>query len=230
MTGELPVVNEVAAAPKAPAPMMGEALSLYRMLVRLSHAELDTAAVLKLYGWGTSHEGRGAPGWRLGGPFARRGGMLQGEPSPQGGPMKSVAQLLKIKGTRVYSIPPGASVLECLKLFADKRIGAALVMERDRLLGIFTERDYARKVALQGKSSKDVRVQDVMTADVLWVGPERTNEECMALMTEKRIRHLPVMENGKVIGIISIGDLVKDIIAEQQFVIEHLERYIMGGP
>jgi len=142
--------------------------------------------------------------------------------------MKSVAQLLKGKGAIIHSVPPSASVLECLRLFADKGIGAALVMEGDRLIGIFTERDYARKVALQGKSSKDLKVQDVMTTDVLWVGPERTNEECMALVTEKRIRHLPVMEGGKVIGIISIGDLVKDIIAEQQFVIGHLERYIMG--
>ena len=142
--------------------------------------------------------------------------------------MKSVAQLLKVKGTIIHSVTPSVSVLECLKLFADKGIGAVLVMEGDTLLGIFTERDYARKVALRGKSSKELKVQDIMTADVLWVGPERTNEECMALMTEKRVRHLPVMEGGKVIGIISIGDLVKDIIAEQQFVIGHLERYIMG--
>ena len=142
--------------------------------------------------------------------------------------MKSVAQLLKAKGTIIQSVTPSASVLECLKLFADKGIGAALVMEGDRLTGIFTERDYARKVALHGRLSKDLEVQDVMTADVLWVGPDCTNEECMALMTEKRIRHLPVMEGGKVIGIISIGDLVKDIIAEQQFVIGQLERYIMG--
>jgi len=142
--------------------------------------------------------------------------------------MKSVAQLLKAKGTIIHSVSPNASVLECLELFADKGIGAVPVMEGDRLIGIFTERDYARKVALRGKSSKDLKVQEIMTADVLWVGPERTNEECMALMTEKRVRHLPVMEGGKLIGIISIGDLVKDIIAEQQFVIGHLERYIMG--
>jgi CBS domain-containing protein len=142
--------------------------------------------------------------------------------------MKNVAQLLKVKGTVIHSVAPSASVLECLKLFADKGIGATLVMDGDRLTGIFTERDYARKVALHGRSSKDVKVQDVMTADVLWVGPECTNEECMALMTEKRVRHLPVMEGGTVIGIISIGDLVKDIIAEQQFVIGQLERYIMG--
>jgi CBS domain-containing protein len=142
--------------------------------------------------------------------------------------MKSVAQLLKAKGYVVQSVAPTAPVLECLKLFADKSIGAALVMEGGRMVGIFTERDYARKVALHGKSSKDLKVQEVMNTEVLWVGPERTNEECMALMTEKRIRHLPVMEGGKVIGIISIGDLVKDIIAEQEFVIAHLEHYIMG--
>jgi len=142
--------------------------------------------------------------------------------------MKSVAQLLKAKGNVVISIPPTASVLECLKLFADRGIGAALVMQGEKMVGIFTERDYARKVALHGKSSKDLKVQEVMATEVLWVGPERTNTECMALMTEKRIRHLPVMADGKVIGIISIGDLVKDIIAEQEFVIAHLEHYIMG--
>jgi CBS domain-containing protein len=142
--------------------------------------------------------------------------------------MKSVAQLLKAKGYAVQSIAPSATVLDCLKLFADKGIGAALVMDGEKMVGIFSERDYARKVALHGKTSKDVKVQEVMTTDVLWVGPERTNAECMALMTEKRIRHLPVMEAGKVIGVISIGDLVKDIIAEQEFVIAHLESYIMG--
>ena len=142
--------------------------------------------------------------------------------------MKSVAQLLRIKGAAIHSVPPDASVFECLVLLADRQIGSLLVMEDDRLLGIFTERDYARKVVLHGKSSKGLKVREVMSADVLWVGPESTNEECMALMTEKRIRHLPVMESGRVIGLISIGDLVKDIIAEQQFVIGQLERYIMG--
>ena len=118
--------------------------------------------------------------------------------------------------------------MECLKLFADKGIGATLVMEGEKMVGIFTERDYVRKVALYDKSSKDLKVQEVMSGEVLSVSPESTNEECMALMTEKRIRHLPVMESGKVIGIISIGDLVKDIIAEQGLVIAHLEHYIMG--
>jgi CBS domain-containing protein len=142
--------------------------------------------------------------------------------------MKSVAQLLSAKGTAIYSVRPDASVYEGLELLAEKNVGSLLVMEGDRLVGIFTERDYARKVVLHGKSSKDLKVREVMSDEVLWVGPERTNEECMALMTEKRIRHLPVMESGKVIGLISIGDLVKDIIAEQQFVIDQLEHFIMG--
>ncbi|HEU0202818.1 MAG TPA: CBS domain-containing protein, partial [Burkholderiaceae bacterium] len=97
--------------------------------------------------------------------------------------MKTVAQLLRIKGNAVYSVAPSTTVLDCLQLLADKGIGAVLVMEGDRLVGIFSERDYARKVVLQGKTSRDLKVQDVMTTDVLWIGPERTNEECMALMT-----------------------------------------------
>lgn len=144
--------------------------------------------------------------------------------------MKSVAQLLRAKGTAIHWVPPDTSVFDCLALFAQKEIGSVLVFEGERLVGIFTERDYARKVVLHGKSSKDLKVHEVMTTEVLWVGPERTNEECMALMTEKRLRHLPVMKDGKVLGIISIGDLVKDIIAEQQFVIGQLERYIVGEP
>ena len=142
--------------------------------------------------------------------------------------MKSVAQLLKAKGYAVQSIAPSATVLDCLKLFADKGIGAALVMDGEKMVGIFSERDYARKVALHGKTSKDVKVQEVMTTDVLWVGPERTNAECMALMTEKRIRHLPVMDDGRVVGMISIRDIVSDIIADQDFTIEQLEHYISG--
>jgi CBS domain-containing protein len=146
----------------------------------------------------------------------------------RGGAMKSVAQLLRAKGHVVHSVAPTALVLECLELFATKGIGAALVMEGEKMVGIFTERDYARKVALLGKSSKELKVHEVMSTDVLCVGPDRTNEECMALMTEKRIRHLPVVEGGKVIGVISIGDLVKDIIAEQEFIIAQLEHYVMG--
>lgn len=143
--------------------------------------------------------------------------------------MKSVAQVLRNKEHNVvYSISPDTSVFDCLKLLGEKGIGAALVMDGTQLLGIFSERDYARKVALQGKSSKETKVREVMTPDVLCVGPQHTNEECMALMTAKRVRHLPVIESSQVIGVISIGDLVKDIISEQQFIIEQLEHYIMG--
>ncbi len=140
--------------------------------------------------------------------------------------MKSVAQLLRLKSGNVYSIAPDASVLDCVKLLAEKAIGAALVMEGDKLVGILSERDYARKVVLQGKSSKDTLAREIMTTEVFCVTPKQTNEECMALMTAQRIRHLPVLENGRVVGVVSIGDLVKDIIAEQQFLINQLESYI----
>jgi len=142
--------------------------------------------------------------------------------------MKSVAQLLKAKGGGIYSISPGASVLDGVKMLAEKGVGAILVMEGDKLVGIFSERDYARKVVLQGKSSKDTKLREIMTDDVLWVNPQHTNDECMALMTTMRIRHLPVLDNGKVVGVISIGDLVKDIIAEQQFLIDQMQHYIHG--
>src|SRR5712672_335821 len=130
--------------------------------------------------------------------------------------MKSVAQLLKAKTGEIYSISPNASVLDAIKMLAEKGIGAILVMEGDKLVGIFSERDYARKIILQGKSSKDTKVREIMTANVLCVNPNQTNEECMALMTAKRIRHLPVLDGIKVVGVLSIGDLVKDIISEQQ--------------
>jgi CBS domain-containing protein len=143
--------------------------------------------------------------------------------------MKSVAQLLKAKnGGIIYSISPNASVLDGVKMLAEKGIGAILVMEGDKLVGIFSERDYARKIILQGKSSKDTKVREIMTSNVLCVNPDQTNEECMALMTNKRIRHLPVLDGGKVVGVLSIGDLVKDIISEQQFLIQQLEHYIHG--
>jgi CBS domain-containing protein len=119
-------------------------------------------------------------------------------------------------------------VFDALKLMADKEIGALLVMEGDAVVGIFTERDYARKVALMARSSKETLVRDVMTAPVMYVRPDQTSEECMALMTENRLRHLPVIDDGRLIGLISIGDLVKDIISEQRFIIEQLEHYIVG--
>ncbi|OGA34869.1 MAG: hypothetical protein A3G80_05060 [Betaproteobacteria bacterium RIFCSPLOWO2_12_FULL_62_13b] len=140
--------------------------------------------------------------------------------------MKTVAQMLKLKPTGVISINPDATVLDALKLLAENGVGAVLVMDGTRLVGIFSERDYARRVALKGKSASDTPVSEVMTREVVFVTPNLTNEECMALMTEKRIRHLPVMDNDRVQGVLSIGDLVKDMISEQQFIISQLERYI----
>jgi CBS domain-containing protein len=143
--------------------------------------------------------------------------------------MKGVAQILKAKPDRtVYTIRPDETVYEAVKKMADKGIGALLVTEGDRITGIVTERDYARKIVLAGRSSKETPVSVIMTRDVLCVSPQQTNEECMALMTENRVRHLPVLDRGKLIGLVSIGDLVKDIISEQQFIIEQLEHYIAG--
>ena len=143
--------------------------------------------------------------------------------------MKSVAHILKSKADAgVHSIAPTASVYDALKLMAEKNIGALLVMEGADIVGIVTERDYARKIALLGRSSPQTRVSEVMTVAVMFVDPNQTSDHCMALMTEHRLRHLPVVDGGKLIGLISIGDLVKDIISEQQFIIEQLEHYITG--
>ena len=145
--------------------------------------------------------------------------------------MKSVADILRSKADQtVHRIAPTATVYEALRLMADKNIGALLVMESEAILGILTERDYARKVALLDRSSKETQVRELMTANVMYVGPQHTNEECMALMTDHRLRHLPVMDGGKLVGLLSIGDLVKDIISEQQFIIEQLQHYIQGHP
>ncbi len=140
--------------------------------------------------------------------------------------MKTVAQMLERKPSGVISINPDATVLDALKLLAEKGVGAVLVMDGTRLVGIFSERDYARRVALKGKSASDTPVSEVMTREVIFVTPNLTNEECMALMTEKHVRHLPVIDNDRVQGVLSIGDLVKDMISEQQFIIGQLERYI----
>ena len=140
--------------------------------------------------------------------------------------MKSVAQVLKLKPARLISIGPDVPVLDALKLLAQEDIGAVLVMDGPRLVGIVSERDYARKVALKGKSAVDTPVSEIMTREVVFVTPALTNEECMALMTQKHARHLPVMDNGRVVGVLSIGDLVKDAISEQKYIIEQLERYI----
>jgi CBS domain-containing protein len=140
--------------------------------------------------------------------------------------MKSVKQLLQAKGREVHSITPEARVFDALKLMAEKDVGALVVLEGGRLAGIISERDYARKVILQGKSSHDITVRDIMTGKVITVTPDQTVEECMALMTGKRIRHLPVTEGGRLAGLLSIGDLVKEVIAEQEQTIRQLESYI----
>ena len=142
--------------------------------------------------------------------------------------MTSVAHLLHAKGHDVWSIPPDASVYEAIKLMADKGVGALLVMEGQRLVGIVSERDYARKVILQGKSSRDTPVREIMTDKVFYVRPDQTVEDCMALMTAQRIRHLPVLDDDRVIGVVSIGDLVRAVISEQEVRIQQLEQYIMG--
>ena len=143
--------------------------------------------------------------------------------------MKTAAHLLKSKAHQsVHVVAPEASVFDALKLMADKNIGALLVMEGEEVAGIITERDYARKIVLMSRSSKQTPVREVMTSAVMYVRPDQTSEECMMLMTENRLRHLPVMDGGRLLGIISIGDLVKDIIAEQRFTIEQLEHYISG--
>ena len=143
--------------------------------------------------------------------------------------MTTVAEILKTKAdAAVHSIAPTESVFDALKQMADKHIGALLVMEAGAIVGIITERDYARKIALLGRTSADTRVRDVMTRAVMYVQPTHSCQECMALMTENRLRHLPVVDEGKLLGMISIGDLVKDIISEQKFIIEQLEHYITG--
>ncbi len=140
--------------------------------------------------------------------------------------MASVKQVLQGKGHDVWSVGPETSVYDAIEVMADKEVGALVVIEGDTLVGVFTERDYARKIALEGRSSRDTKIKEIMTSRVAYVRPEQSVAECMALMTEKRIRHLPVMDGEKLLGIISIGDLVKSIIEEQQHVIEQLEQYI----
>ncbi|MFY9329355.1 MAG: CBS domain-containing protein [Georgfuchsia sp.] len=143
--------------------------------------------------------------------------------------MKSVAQILKSKSDQaVYTVAQSTSVFDAVKLMAEKNIGALLVLENEKIVGIFTERDYARRIVLRGLSSKETLVRDIMVSKVMYVRPSQTNQECMALMTDNRLRHLPVMDDGKLIGLISIGDLVKDIISEQEFIIDQLMHYISG--
>ena len=139
-----------------------------------------------------------------------------------------IKDLLKIKSKEVWTIEPGASVYDAITEMADREIGALVVTEESRVVGIITERDYARKVIIQDKSSKNTPVRDIMTEKVIYVQPDQKIDECMALMTEKRIRHLPVLNGGKLVGMISIGDVVKAVISEKEFLIDQLTSYISG--
>jgi CBS domain-containing protein len=142
--------------------------------------------------------------------------------------MHTAKDILRSKGHEVWSVKPTDTVLEALGVMAEHDIGAVLVLDGDRLVGVLSERDYARKVVLAGRSSKDSQVKDVMTPHVICVAPNRSIDECMALMTNKRLRHLPVIDHKRVIGIVSIGDLVKATIDDQQFTITQLQSYIAG--
>ena len=143
--------------------------------------------------------------------------------------MTSVVHILRSKPEQtVYTIASTAAVFDAIKLMAKKSIGALVVTEGEQVVGIITERDYARKIILMARASKETPVRDIMTSSVMYVRPDQTSQECMVLMTENRLRHLPVMDGGKLIGLISIGDLVKDVISEQKFIIEQLEHYITG--
>ena len=144
--------------------------------------------------------------------------------------MTTVAQILGTKADRtVHTIAPTASVYEAVKVMADRNVGALVVVEHGQVVGIVSERDYARKIVLMARASKDTPLSEIMSSPVMYVQPDQTSEECMALMTENRLRHLPVMDDGHLIGLISIGDLVKGIISEQRFLIQQLEHYITGA-
>ena len=143
--------------------------------------------------------------------------------------MHTIGQLLEAKGKKFWSIAPNSTVFEALQLMAKKNIGALLVIQNEKLAGIFSERDYARKVILEGKSSKETTVGDLMTREVFYIDPKDTLKESMAVMTAKSIRHMPVLENERLIGIVTLGDVVKQIIADQKFTIRELRKYISGG-
>ena len=143
--------------------------------------------------------------------------------------MKTAAQILATKHDgNIYTTVPEATVLDAVKLLAAKSIGALVVMEGDAVVGIISERDYARKVILMDRSSKDTKVRDIMTSPVISVRPDQTSEVCMAIMTDNRLRHLPVIDQQKLMGIVSIGDLVKDVISDQKFIIQQFQHYIAG--
>ena len=142
--------------------------------------------------------------------------------------MTTIRDLLKSKPADVWSVKPGATVYEALEFMAEKDIGALPVVENGGVVGIFSERDYARKVILKGRASREMRIDELMSSPVLYVRPDQTVDDCMALMTEKRVRHLPVLEDDKLIGLVTIGDIVKQVIVEQEYTIEQLANYIKG--
>lgn len=143
--------------------------------------------------------------------------------------MRTVEDLLRVKGYEVWAVTPDSTVYEALKVMADKNIGALIVVDGDRVTGIFSERDYARKVVLQGKLSIDTQVREIMTGEVISVRPDQSIQDCMALMTQGRVRHLPVLDEGRLKGLVSIGDVVRAVVSEQEFMINQLERFIGGG-
>jgi CBS domain-containing protein len=143
--------------------------------------------------------------------------------------MTTVSRILETKGSDVWTIESNDTVLAALKLMSERGVGALVVVDGGAVTGIFSERDYARKVVLKGKASKDTPVREIMSSKVCYVDPTNTVEECMAVMTDKKIRHLPVMFDGRLVGLISIGDVVKAMISEKEFIIEQLEQYISGG-
>ena len=143
--------------------------------------------------------------------------------------MATVRNILQDKGNAVWFASPETSVVDALRMMAEKNVGALLVMKENDVVGVFSERDYARKLILHGSSPGDTKIKEIMTADVISVKPEQPIDECMALMTQKHVRHLPVLENRKVVGLVSIGDVVKAVIAEKEHLIKQLENYITGS-
>ncbi len=142
--------------------------------------------------------------------------------------MNKVSRILKDKGNAVWSIPPDASALDAVTLMAEKRIGAVLVVDGGKLVGIFSERDFAYKIGSHEKAPREIKIAEVMTRDPITINPDQSINDCMALMTDKHVRHLPVIDQGQLIGVISIGDVVKDVIEELQFMVDQMEKYIMG--